>query len=47
MSERELLRRTADHAADFFETLETRPVRPEALSAGDVRPELATATPAA
>jgi cyclic-di-GMP phosphodiesterase TipF (flagellum assembly factor) len=24
-----------------------RPVRPEALSAGDVRPELATATPAA
>jgi glutamate/tyrosine decarboxylase-like PLP-dependent enzyme len=30
MSERELLRRTADHAADFLETLETRPVRPEA-----------------
>jgi glutamate/tyrosine decarboxylase-like PLP-dependent enzyme len=30
MSERKLLRRTADHAADFLETLETRPVRPEA-----------------
>ena len=30
MSERELFKLTADHAADFLETLETRPVRPEA-----------------
>ncbi len=30
MSERELLRRTADIAADFLESLDRRPVRPEA-----------------
>jgi glutamate/tyrosine decarboxylase-like PLP-dependent enzyme len=29
MNERELLRQTADAAADFLETLETRPVRPD------------------
>jgi glutamate/tyrosine decarboxylase-like PLP-dependent enzyme len=29
MSERELLRQTADAAADFLETLESRPIRPE------------------
>jgi glutamate/tyrosine decarboxylase-like PLP-dependent enzyme len=30
MSERELFRETAEYAADFLETLEARPVRPEA-----------------
>ena len=30
MSERELLRATADYAADFIDTLGERPVRPEA-----------------
>ncbi|MBV8562282.1 MAG: aspartate aminotransferase family protein, partial [Actinobacteria bacterium] len=31
MDERELLRRTADYAADFLDTMETRPVRPDGM----------------
>lgn len=44
MDDRELLRRTADHAADFLESLDSRPVHP-AIGVDDVSAVLTTELP--